>query len=192
LHQQGAVKEMAEMALALFQQLQKPGTDEDGISAEEKARQLVTEVRAIFGLKSDEAYFQSRLKADAVAPQNSPQGASASLATPQDAVAAEVVEEEEEEISPEEEARERARQLLENILTRQADICEVQRKAAREEARNGPSPYERAAEIAPIHPNARLMRRMQDCNFREVRRLTNLLLKLKRGARKGDLAPCEP
>jgi hypothetical protein len=30
------------------------------------------------------------------------------------------------------------------------------------------------------HPNARLMRRMQDSNFREVRRVTNLPLKLKR------------
>ena len=28
--------------------------------------------------------------------------------------------------------------------------------------------------------DARLMRRMQDSNFREVRRLTNLLLKIKR------------
>ncbi len=44
----------------------------------------------------------------------------------------------------------------------------------------GLSPSDRAAEIAPTHPNARLMRRMQDSNFREVRRLTNLLLKTKR------------
>jgi hypothetical protein len=49
---------------------------------------------------------------------------------------------------------------------------------------NGPSPFERAAEIAPTHPNAKLMRRMQDSNFREVRRITNLLLKLKRNQRK--------
>jgi hypothetical protein len=44
----------------------------------------------------------------------------------------------------------------------------------------GLSPYERAAEIAPTHPNARVMRRMQDSKLREVRRLTNLLLKIKR------------
>ena len=42
----------------------------------------------------------------------------------------------------------------------------------------------RAAEIAPTHPNARLMRRMQDSNFREVRRVTNLLLKIKRHQRR--------
>jgi hypothetical protein len=38
--------------------------------------------------------------------------------------------------------------------------------------------------VAPTHANARLMRRMQDSNFREVRRVTNLLLKLKRNERK--------
>jgi hypothetical protein len=32
------------------------------------------------------------------------------------------------------------------------------------------------------HPNARLLRRMQDSNVREVQRLTNLLLKLERYA----------
>ena len=64
------------------------------------------------------------------------------------------------------------------------EICEEQRKAVLKESLKGPSPYERAAEIAPTHPNARLMRRMQDSNFREVRRITNLLLKLKRHERK--------
>jgi 3-methyladenine DNA glycosylase Tag len=39
-------------------------------------------------------------------------------------------------------------------------------------------------EIAPTHPNARLMRRMQDSNFRKFRRIINLLLKLKRHERK--------
>jgi hypothetical protein len=58
--------------------------------------------------------------------------------------------------------------------------CEAQRKAVLREPLAGPSPYERAAEIAPTHPNARLMRRMQDSNLREVRRLTNLLLRIKR------------
>ena len=81
------------------------------------------------------------------------------------------------------EARERPRQLLENILTRQVETCEAQRKALVKESVKGPSPYERAAEIAPLHPHALLMRRMQDNHFREARRVTNLLLKLKRQAR---------
>jgi len=80
-------------------------------------------------------------------------------------------------------------------LTRHVEICEEQRKAVLKESLKGPSPYERAAEIAPTHPNARLMRKMQDFNFREVRRVTNLLLKLKRYERqrevleKGDEKP---
>ena len=72
------------------------------------------------------------------------------------------------------------RQLLENILTRQVEACEAQRKAILKESLKGPSPYERAAEIAPTHPRAMHLRRMQDSYFREVRRVTNLLLKLKR------------
>jgi hypothetical protein len=78
------------------------------------------------------------------------------------------------------ESREKARQLLENILTRLSEICETQRTALLKESLAGPSPYERAAEIAPIHANALLMRRVQDSHFREVRRVTNLLLKIKR------------
>jgi hypothetical protein len=35
-------------------------------------------------------------------------------------------------------------------------------------------------EIAPSHADALLMRRTQDANMREVRRLINLLLKIKR------------
>jgi hypothetical protein len=64
------------------------------------------------------------------------------------------------------------------------DICEAQAKALLKESIKGPSPYERAAEIAPTHASAMLMRRMQDSYFREVRRITNLLLKMKRRERK--------
>jgi hypothetical protein len=60
----------------------------------------------------------------------------------------------------------------------------VSSKATGKESLKGPSPYVRAAEIVPTHPNARLMRRMQDSNFREVRRVTDQLLKLKRYERK--------
>ena len=76
--------------------------------------------------------------------------------------------------------RERARKLLRNILSRQAEACEAQRKALLKESLAGPSPYEFAAEIAPSHADALLMRRTQDANMREVRRLINLLLKIKR------------
>jgi hypothetical protein len=54
------------------------------------------------------------------------------------------------------------------------------RRAVLKDAVAGPSPYELAAEIAPSHDDALVMRRMQDANLREVRRITNLLLKMKR------------
>ena len=78
------------------------------------------------------------------------------------------------------------RQILEHILSRQVEICEAQRQATLRESLTGPSPYERAAEIAPTHRNASLMRRMQDSNFRQVWRVTNLLLKIKRQAREEE------
>ena len=82
--------------------------------------------------------------------------------------------------------RERARKLLRNILSRQAEACEAQRKTLLRESLAGPSPYEFAAEVAPSHADALLMRRTQDANMREVRRLINLLLKIKRYERQTE------
>lgn len=45
---------------------------------------------------------------------------------------------------------------------------------------------ELAAEISPVQAEAVLMRRIQDPNIREARRLTNLLLKLKRRGHKSE------
>jgi len=84
------------------------------------------------------------------------------------------------------EARERPRQLLENILRRQVELCETQRKAILKESLAGPSPFERAAEIALAHPNVALMQRMEESSFRQIWRITNLLLKLKRQAREEE------
>ncbi|HXW15217.1 MAG TPA: hypothetical protein VEN79_11970, partial [Terriglobia bacterium] len=156
------LKEMGEIALALFCELQAPGTDEDGIDGFEKARRMVEQAKEIFGIgRSQET--EPDMGANPSQPLEEGRDARYPSITPAGW-----------------EARERPRQLLENILTRQVETCEAQRKAILKESLKGPSPYERAAEIAPTHPNARLMRRMQDSNFREVRRLTNLLLKLKR------------
>ena len=57
LHQEGMVKEMGEIALALFYQLQAPGTGEDGVNEEEKTRRVMNKIRGIFGLSpwKDEA-----------------------------------------------------------------------------------------------------------------------------------------
>jgi hypothetical protein len=81
-------------------------------------------------------------------------------------------------------ARERARKLLRNILSRQAEACEAQRKDLLKESLAGPSPYELAAEITRSPADSLMMRRMQDANMREVRRLTNFLLKIQRRERK--------
>jgi hypothetical protein len=81
------------------------------------------------------------------------------------------------------EARQKARQLLENILTRQVETCETQRKAILKESLKGPSPYERAAEIVPAHAHTTLMQKMEDVNLRQIERITSLLMKIKRQER---------
>jgi hypothetical protein len=228
MHQEGESKDMGEIALALFYQLQPPGEQAEGgpgSDPEANVRRVMAKIRDIFGLspepepEADVAPASSRLEegqqvrsqdsdgvhrtpriGDAGATEASVErtcsadprlldsngGQTADL---QDSSALLVPEAEEEgppsdSTSAEGEARERVRQLLENILKRQVELCEAQRKAILKESLTGPSPYERAAEIAPTHPNARLMRRMQDSNFREVRRVTNLLLKIKRHQRR--------
>jgi hypothetical protein len=205
LHQEGVLKDMGEIALTLFSELQAPGTGPDGVDPQEQARNALQRIKEIFGLTSDCA--PPPRPAPGFGPtQGSPYPAQPGVAadfcpapfapptTPEQIVppAEEVEEEEEEEeeqeqderyskITPAEwQAREGLRQLLENILTRYVEICGEQRKALLKESVKGPSPYERAAEIAPTHPDARVMRGMQDSSLREVRRLTNLLLKIKR------------
>jgi hypothetical protein len=67
-----------------------------------------------------------------------------------------------------------------------AEACENQRKAILRESLSGPSPYEVAAETAGNLAEALQMHRVQDGNAREVRRLTNLLLKIKGQLRRGQ------
>ena len=197
LRQEGVLKEMGEIALALFYQLQAPVTGEDGIDPDEQSRRALQRMKEIFGLTPDcappgyGAPPQSRQPGES--PQDAQPGVAPAAACPSPSAGqaekvGAVQPEDEDERYPsisaaEWEARERPRQLLENILTRQVEICEEQRTALLKESVKGPSPYERAAEIAPTHPHARVMRGMQDSNFREVRRVTNLLLKIKRQSR---------
>ncbi len=210
LHQEGVLKEMGDMALALFYQLQPPGTGEDGIDPNEQAQRALMRMKEIFGLAGDTPP-RVRVAPDFRPPQGSPYEAQGGVApdfspappdvAPDSSPAPKLVpvpvrapqREENDKRYPkitaaEWEAREQPRQLLENILTRYVESCEAQRKALLKESIKGPSPYERAAEIAPTHPNARVMRRMQESNLREVRRLTNLLLRIKRYERQmGDI-----
>ena len=194
LHQEGAVKEVGEIALALFYQLQKPGTGEDGMDPDEMSRRALARFKSIFGLSPEDAP-PARVAPASIRPQGSQQDAGATLQGPQDAGGpleggkeagpAQAEEEEPATLSPEEEARERARQLLENILMRQRELCETQREAILKESLAGPSPYERAAEIALAHPEAALMQRMEESSFRQIWMITTRLLKIKRQVREG-------
>jgi hypothetical protein len=232
LHQEGVLKEMGEIALALFYQLREPGAGEGGLDSMEAARQMVAQVKEIFGIGTRPPFStRANVAPDSsqppgrppqaqggeapafgpahpnvapdfspahpnVAPDFSPAHANvapdfspapADLPTKSGQVPVGTTQDEQEKRYPyipaaEWERRERPRQLLENILTRQVESCEAQRKAILKESLKGPSPYERAAEIALTHPMATHLRRLQDNHLREIRRVTNLLLRLKRRA----------
>ena len=182
LHQEGVLKEMGEIALALFYQLQAPGTGEDGIDPEEKARRALAQDQGDLWSKSATLRPTANVAPDFRQPQESRQDAQggvapdvspapADLPTMSGQVPVGATEPEEKDkrypsiTAAEWEARERPRQLLENILTRQVEICEAQRKAILKESLKGPSPYERAAEIAPAHPNRRRCRKWRITTF---------------------------
>jgi hypothetical protein len=205
LHEEGLVKEMGEIALALFYRLQAPGTGEDGLDPEESARLVVAQVKEIFGIGLRPAFPPpSKATPDSNQPQEGMHPAQGGVAPdfgPADAdsshnsgQALKVWATQPEEwdkrypriTAAEWEARERPRQLLENILTRHVEICETQRQAILKESLGGPSPFERAAEIALAHPDAALMQRMEESSFRQIWRITNLLLKINRQAREQE------
>jgi hypothetical protein len=187
VHQDGVTSEMGEIALALFYQLQEPNADENGLSEEERYRGAVNSFRSIFGLENiqspvqmltpsgervvirPEGYIDPNAPAEGEEDENSEKDDRYPKITEEDWI-----------------ARERARKLLKNILSRQAEACENQRMAILRESLSGPSPYEVAAETAGNLAEALQMRRVQDGNAREVRRLTNLLLKIKRQQRRGQ------
>ena len=178
LRQEGVVKEMGEIAVVLFYRLQPPGADESGLDPEETARRMVAQAKEIFGIGTT-AHFAPQVNA---APDS---GQSQESLQVGDAAGEEkeAYERYPSITAAEWEARERPRQLLENILTRQVEICAAQRKALRKESLAGPSPYERAAEIALAHPDAALLQRMEESSFRQIWRITNLLLRIERQAR---------
>ena len=60
-------------------------------------------------------------------------------------------------------------------LIKKHEMTEKQLAANRRNRKlaHGPSPYERAAEIAPVHPNAALRQRIEDSSLRQLWGLTN-------------------
>jgi hypothetical protein len=182
LHQQGVMTEMGEIALDLFYHLQAPDTDEDGVTEDEKARGVVNSMRSVFGLppiQEDVGLLTPAGKLMVVHAKGPEE-----IGPPEEEGEKSDKDDRYPTISEEDwPARERARKLLKNILSRQAEACEAQRKSLLQESLAGPSPFELAAESAPSHKEALVMRRIQDANMREVRRITNLLLKLQRQER---------
>lgn len=207
LHREGVMREMGDIVLALFQQLQEPlQYDETGSPVESHAAQqkVLLRIKEIFGVTDGPHPTPGRSNQNPS--QEGGEGAheGAVPAAPPKPRPDPVVEMHKRYpylTRADWQAREMARQLLENILARQVEVCESQHQALLKEALNGPSPYERAAEIAPTSRDVLQLRRMQDANFREVRRITNLLLKLKRnerllkkpgaGSEKPDKAPTQ-
>ena len=181
LHQEGVAGEMGEIALDLFYQLREPDANKDGVSEEEQYRGAVNSFRSIFGLEEIREPV-SMLKPTGERIVIRPEGYEEADASPDGEEGEESEKDDRYPKITEEDwiARERARKLLRNILSRQAEACEAQRKTLLKESLAGPSPYEFAAEIAPSHADALLMRRTQDANMREIRRLINLLLRIKR------------
>jgi hypothetical protein len=187
LHQQGVMTEMGEIALDLFHYLKEPGANDEGASEEEQYRAAVQSFRSIFGLEEiKQPVKMLNAKGEYVVirpegwvdPEPPPDGEEDEDSDKDDRYPKIALE----DWKP----RERARRLLRNILSRQAEACEAQRKTLLRESLDGPSPYEFAAEIAPSHADALLVRRTQDANMREVRRLIYLLLKIKRYERQTE------
>jgi hypothetical protein len=178
---------MGEIALDLFYQLQEPNTDKDGISDEEKYRGAVNSFRSIFGIPPIESPV-AMLSPTGETVVIRPEGYEEAEGSPEGEEGEESEKDDRYPKITEQDwkARERARKLLRNILSRQVEVCETQRKALLKESLAGPSPYEFAAEIAPSQAEALITRRVQDANMRELRRLTNLLLKIQRKERKKE------
>jgi len=174
--------EMGDILVALFEQLEDPGAvDKYGRPTDSQLQQeLVLErIKQIFGLAGSEPYRppSQRVPSDSgegdAGPEEAPEPPAPPPPTPTPDPYAHIT-------SAQWELREPVRQLLENILTHQAELCEELHLACLKEAVSGPSPFERAAEVAATPAEALAMRRMQDANMREVRRIINLLLKLRR------------
>jgi hypothetical protein len=175
LQQDGTVKEMGQILVDLFGNLLPCGSSKEQ-EREQQSRNAVNRLKEIFGLQGDHP------PSPPGRPKPEGAGEAENTAPPVQPVVPWVEEQARRypQITAEQwEARERPRQLLENLLRRQVEACEARRKAIRQELQLGPSPYERAAEVAPIHPEAQRLRATQDALFREVRRVTNLLYKIK-------------
>ena len=194
LKDEDLAKEMGEVALSLFYQLRKPGLPCPGDAnfeteeQQEQQRQVLMRIKDIFGLSGSEpynphtAYLESLQKRSQGGPasgepqpgEESPDDGAAEPEAPVPVNPYPDVTE------AQWQAREPVRQLLENILIRQVEIFEARHRELMRLTITGPSPYERAAEITPRHPDTEVIRRMEESNFRQLLRMAGVTLKLQR------------
>jgi len=170
---------MSEVCLSLFYQLREPGRlkpGDPGFEDEEQQdaqRRVLVRIKEIFGLNTDSEQEADEASEPGQSQEGQPgEGGTAPEVNPYPHIT-------EDQWA----AREPVRQLLENLLTRQVEIFEAQHRELLRESLAGPSPEERAAEIVPSDPQTKLMQRMEDSNFRQVARITSLLLRLRRHER---------
>ena len=194
----GATTDLGEIALALFYQLEPPGAGKPHVMTPEEreaeVRAAVVRFRAVFGLYPKPANSPAQ-GGVAPHPANASAPAGENAAAVQGSVAPEagppaVPAPSEEPAGNESQypaiteaewaAREPVRHLLEHILKRLARACQAERQAILQEGLKGPSRYERAAEIAPVETRGLGMHRLEDFGFRQIWRITNLLMKMKR------------
>ncbi len=126
---------------------------------EKLQRSVRTKVRSLFGLPPDAKCFPqaSEEKSEEV------EGAEPQPSKPK-------------EVPQGAQVRQQLAFLLERLATHYGARCQV----CFVDELEGPSLCERAAEIAPTHAHAALMLRMEEANFRQLCRLTHLLLKMQR------------
>jgi len=73
------------------------------------------------------------------------------------------------------EKRQPVRRLLKSMLDRFVQACEADRDAVLKEYLQGPTPYDRAAEVALVEPNQVLMHRIENADLRQVSTIVSLL-----------------
>ena len=77
-------------------------------------------------------------------------------------------------------ARQPVRQLLHNLLRRQARECESERRELLKESVKGPSALERAAQVAQAAPDSLGVRKRDEFEFHQLATLVNILVKVDR------------
>ncbi len=138
LQQDGVAAEMGEIALDLFYQLRDPGADKAGVSQEERYRGAINSFRSIFGLETIDSPV-SMLTPSGERIVLRPEGSEEIDGLPDDEEGEDTEKDDRyPKITKDDwKARERARKLLRNILSRQAEGCETQRKALLKQSLGG-------------------------------------------------------